>query len=405
MVSFYSYIVKFILALRLGFSKPQMNHLISFVHGIILCDGRVNVSQIRRSSNEYRDLSCLTRFLNESPWNPDHMNQQRMKFMMEHIQKVRSSKGDTRPITFLIIDDTQCPKDTSTQHMEGLEFHFSHSDGKSVWSHSLVSAHVVSGSFSFAWDFRPYFREPYCVEHGLDFKSKNELARELIQSYRTGDEQVYVLVDSWYTNKELLDLCNQRGFHVIGAFRSNRKLYPKGIGIKVSEFASQYVKSSDLHSVTVEDHTYKVYPYEGKLSDIENVKVLISWEDDFDSNEAPFCILCTDSSLDLVTIQSYYDVRWSIETGYRFFKELLGFDEYELHSFKAIKRFWCIQFLVYNYLEFQRNMWATECSLTIGDVVRRIRKEHFGQLIVYVYQQALEKKPITEVLQTFKISA
>lgn len=32
--------------------------------------------------------------------------------------------------------------------------------------------------------------------------------------------------------------------------------------------------------------------------------------------------------------------------------------------------------------------------MTIGDVVRRIRKEHLGQLIVYVYQQALDKKSL-----------
>jgi IS4 transposase len=42
--------------------------------------------------------------------------------------------------------------------------------------------------------------------------------------------------------------------------------------------------------------------------------------------ETTFCILCTDCSLDLVRILSYYNVRWNIETGYRYFKELLGFD-------------------------------------------------------------------------------
>jgi hypothetical protein len=33
-----------------------------------------------------------------------------------------------------------------------------------------------------------------------------------------------------------------------------------------------------------------------------------------------------------------------------------------------------------------------EADLTLGDVVRRIREEFFGQIIVYIYQQALEKK-------------
>ncbi|WP_372508726.1 transposase [Pseudalkalibacillus decolorationis] len=76
-----------------------------------------------------------------------------------------------------------------------------------------------------------------------------------------------------------------------------------------------------------------------------------------------------------MNILSYYNIRWNIETGYRYFKDLLGFDEYQLLSYKGIERFWCVQFLAYNYLECQRKDWEKDHPLTIGDVVRRIRKE------------------------------
>jgi hypothetical protein len=46
-------------------------------------------------------------------------------------------------------------------------------------------------------------------------------------------------------------------------------------------------------------------------------------------------------------------------------------------------------------LEFQHQDWMKNGKhLTLGDVVYRIRQEYFGQIIVYVYQQALEKKPL-----------
>jgi hypothetical protein len=142
------------------------------------------------------------------------------------------------------------------------------------------------------------------------------------------------------------------------------------------------------------------------LAEIENVRVLLSWENEFDSSKTPFCILCTDHSLDLVTIFRYYHVRWNIETGYRYFKDLLGFDQYQLLSYKAIQRFWVIQFLTQNFLEIQRHEWSVgPKSLTLGDVVRRIRKEHFGQLVVYVYEQALAQKPLHQVLQNLKLIA
>ncbi len=171
-----------------------MNHLLTFIHGIILTDGRINISQIHRSTNENRDLSCMTRFLNESPWCPNRVTRRRLQFIINQIKKSRSKAKDNRPIVFFIIDDTQCKKDRTTKHMEGPDNHFSHSDGKTMWSHCVVTAHVVSEKNSYAWDYRSYFREPYCQEKGISFKSKNDLAIELIDTYQSSDdEQVYCL--------------------------------------------------------------------------------------------------------------------------------------------------------------------------------------------------------------------
>lgn len=408
MVTFYSAIVKFLLALQIQMSGPQFNHLLHMMHGIILCDGRKNISQIRRNTGDYRHLSCITKFLKNSTWCANRLQRRRMRFLMETLRRERAKRGDHRPVTFLIVDDSGCKKDNSTKHIEGLDFHYSHNDGKSVWSHCLVTAHVVSAGYSLAWDFRPYFREEYCKANKLTFKSKNDLAVELIEDYEPSkDELVYVLMDSWYTSQKLVDACNAKGFHIIGAVKTNRTICPAGIRIQMGEFAANHIRKSDLRSVTVEKKgTYWIYKYEGPLADIENVKVLLSWENEFDSSKLPFCILCTDKSLDLVTILRYYDVRWSIETGYRYFKELLGFDQYQLQSFHAIQRFWAIQFLVYNFLELQRYEWSDDgTTLTLGDVVRRIRKDYLGQTVVYVYQQALAQRPLSEVLDELKLTA
>lgn len=406
MVTFYSHIVNFLFALGLGFSKPQIHHMLTFIHGIILTDGKKTITQIRRSTHETRHLSSMTRFLNESPWCPNRATRRRIQFMMDKIKKIRSKQGDIRPIVFLIIDDTQSKKDISTRKMQGLDFHFSHSDGKSVWSHCVVSAHIVSEGYSFAFDFRSYFRDSYCKENGLEFKSKNDLAIELINQYESpSEEQVYVLVDSWYTSKKLIDACSSKGYHLIGGLRTNRKIYPAGIGIKLSQFISEHIVADVLRPVTVGHQRYKIYSYEGNLSDTENATILISWQNKYDVKAKAFCLLCTDSSLDLVTILRYYEVRWNIETGYRYFKELLGFDHYQLLSHKGIERFWCLQFLTYNFLEFLRREWEKEGIITIGDTVRRIRRDHLGQLILYAYQQGITQRPLAEVLKCLKLSA
>lgn len=198
------------------------------------------------------------------------------------------------------------------------------------------------------------------------------------------DELVYVLMDSWYTSEKVINACNRKGFHVIAAVKAKRLIYPEGIGIAISDFAVQYIRKSDLRSVTVEGQdSYWVYEYEGPLSEMENVKVLLSWKD-----------------------YTAYHVRWNIETGYRYFKELLGFDQYQLLSFHGIQRFWAIQFLTHTFLECQRHEWSTEeLQMTLGDVVYRIRQEMLGQIIVYVYERALQQKPLFDILQQLQIPA
>lgn len=42
--------------------------------------------------------------------------------------------------------------------------------------------------------------------------------------------------------------------------------------------------------------------------------------------------------------------------------------------------------------------------MTLGDVVYRIRQEYFGQIIVDVYQLALDRKPLMEILTSLKIN-
>jgi SRSO17 transposase len=408
MVTFYLSIVKFIFALHLQLSKPQRNHVLALMHGIILCAGRKNITQIRNAARQDCHVSSVTNFLNHAPWCINRLHRRRMQYILETIRKQRVKKGDARSLLFFIVDDTSCKKDKSTKKMESLDFHYAHDEGKSVWSHCVVTSHIVSGDSSYAWDFRTYFREKYCNEHQLKFKSKNDLAIEMIQDYEPDeDELVYVLMDSWYTSKKLIDACNSKGFHVIATVKMNRIICPCGISIPIDDFSVQYIRKSDLCSVTVENQgKYWVYEYEGPLSDLENVKVLLSWKNDYTASSKPqVCILCTDKSLDLVTIQRFYHVRWNIETGYRYFKELLGFDQYQLLSIVGIERFWAVQFLTYNFLEFQRNEWSkARGSMTLGDVVYRIRQEYFGQIIVNVYQLALERKPLMEILTSLKIN-
>lgn len=44
-------------------------------------------------------------------------------------------------------------------------------------------------------------------------------------------------------------------------------------------------------------------------------------------------------------------------------------------------------------------------SMTLGEIIRHIRKQLFGQTVVYIYEQALAQKPLMEVLKDLDLSA
>jgi len=46
-------------------------------------------------------------------------------------------------------------------------------------------------------------------------------------------------------------------------------------------------------------------------------------------------------------------------------------------SYKAIERYWCIQYLMYAYLEFL-HQGRVSYEMTLGNTVRRVRMDHLG---------------------------
>jgi hypothetical protein len=84
-------------------------------------------------------LSSLDRFVTTAPWELPSLNRQwrplLRRVLREHRPRSRRIAG--RRTSFLIFDDTQHPR--TGWFLEGAGYHWSHTEGKSVWSHSLVT--------------------------------------------------------------------------------------------------------------------------------------------------------------------------------------------------------------------------------------------------------------------------
>lgn len=142
------------------------------------------------------------------------------------------------------------------------------------------------------------------------------------------------------------------GCHTIGRIKSNRGIYPAGIKTNVKKFFL-YIRPNETSLVIANNNRYYVYRYEGKLDNIENVVVLISWTKS-DLSDNLFFIISNDVSLDNKAIISYYKKHWNIEVSYRYHKTALGFAEFQIQSLESTHRYWNMIFLTYTFLELFR---------------------------------------------------
>ena len=104
----------------------------------------------------------------------------------------------------------------------------------------------------------------------------------------------YLLCDCWYVSEKIINTFAQKGFHTIGALKTNRLLYPSGMKKKLSELAAE--------------------------------------------------LSVTHNGFDLATVKKrkYYVYRWSIEIFFRQCKDKMALDGYQLCSAQGIKRYWLL---------------------------------------------------------------
>ena len=239
------------------------------------------------------------------------------------------------------------PSSKAQNIIEGCSFHNSHLKKKSVYGHQFVAVMLRCGNLVLPYDLVLYQKHE---------ASKIEIAKTLLKEIPSPVNKGYVLADSWYSCEALFNVSAQRGFNYIGALKSNRKIFPRGHkkdGIKIGDFIKT-LKQHELDLVTVKGKVYYTYTYLGKINGYKKVKIIISWpKNALWNNHALKCFISLDIELSTKQILKHYLNRWPIETFFRETKRRLGFDKYQIHTVKGIKRYMYLLMLTYLYFELE----------------------------------------------------
>lgn len=358
---------KYLSFLKKSFTKPQFSHLTKYISGLIALNKK-SIKNINNSSKEEKDQSNLNRFLTESSWNED-------KVQERYVKKVNYLTH--RKQVSLLIDDSISKK--TGKHIEEAQYHKDHAGNGYVFGHQIVTALIICMGL-----LLPLFPKLYSKKT----QSKIELAKQLIEFACSKIRINQVIIDSWYVCNEIIKLCLRKGITLIGNIKSNRLIqFGENDWIKLGKYyRSISRKRKEFQTLIINDKTYKVHSKIVKLKKVGDVKLIISrqWLEDKKKWSRPFYIICTDVSKSDIYVLREYTKRWSIETFHKDIKQNLGLEAYQMRLKKGITRHIILVTLAYAVLKLM--MFFKKISCTIGECIKYIQDKEFDDLVIEIIE-------------------
>lgn len=244
-----------------------------------------------------------------------------------------------------------------------------------------------------------YRQKAVCQQEGVPFQSKIEMAVSQIETFTPPpDTHTYVLIDSWYVAKQVWRAVRQRCWDLTGGLKSNRHLR-----ITLADGQRLWLRSDQYAAgLTPDDFQPVVWPSQDvgrqvyghlvrtRIKKLGACQVLIVRSAlDAPLSETRYWVTSRlHDSLEQVVAAAA--MRWTIETLFADFKELMGADHYQVRSVQAILRFWALGLFLYQYLDEQRFQLEAERGrhVTLGETRTWIRQQLADLLLDWIVQQA-----------------
>ncbi len=171
------------------------------------------------------------------------------------------------------------------------------------------------------------------------------MAQKMVQNLRLPIPcKLYLLADSWYWAKELVNICREHGYHMISQLKSNSVVDIKGKRTRVTDLDSCAGAFRDISLVLYgKKKDLKIAKWIGTIKGIGQVAVVVVKE----KRKKTRYLVCTNIYLPALEILKYYARRWKIEQMIKDLKQRLGFGHYQLRNLPGILRHVVITLLSY----------------------------------------------------------
>jgi DDE superfamily endonuclease len=402
-------------SLHLSLSRPQAEHLLNLVDGLLVCDERKTLAALQRQFLDATDPSNWADFLRISPWSVVEARDALRRHQVTWLLELAQARGLPK-VLYVNLDDSLGKKDKQTSHLEPVDWFHDHNEStpsrpRYHKAFCYLECTLRAGDLAATVDLRLYLRDKTVrrlnrhrsPEHRVHFRSKFHLARDILEALKPllpAGWTIYVQFDSWYASEKLLRYVHRQGWHAVCALKSNRTLR----GQRLSQFAATLRhKRYTRVRVTAADGnttTYHVRDAVGRLSKVPfDVRVMFSKRHPRARSWAYFA--STDLARSVVETLRGYGGRWTCEVVNFFVKTQLGLADFRVRSLEAVERYVVAVHLAWAYAE---ERFARERSAQIrcyGDVMRRHRDDHAAAWLRAAVEQGIRTGDIETVLNRF----
>lgn len=346
------------------FTKPQYNNF----KQSISCIAVSHSSTIDRWSQlfDYKHQTSLDRFFIKSPWD---------------LRKVKSkfnqvSSKFIAPYSIGIIDDTLSHKPFSTK-MEMVGKHYDHLNGRHEKGHSIVTSGYNANNHFLPHDLAIYQRKCDIAENMI-FKTKNQIACEMIDNMSRQKKLFCIVFDTWYSNKQIIKRVKANNKHYVTQIKSNRNITLSRREKAVREHA-KHIEEKQYKDIIINGKRFKVFCCSAYIKGIGSILLLFCkmWLEDLDKWSKLNYIITDLISFSEESILRLYLMRGGIESFHREAKQHLGLESYQIRKSRGIERYLFLVMITYAMLVMLMMLpyGKKRVLVTIGDVCRALKED------------------------------
>ncbi len=352
-------------------SEPQFVQIERLVRGLLLVDGKRTLEAIRRSLAERISIGSLNHFLAESPWLEADVHKQLWSVLASNPMVAPRREG------LLFADDTLTGEHYGEQieglakyrdvTQPGLAYIYSHCLVNLHYGHELTRREQRQTDQKQPWveywlDFRLYRREAELQQHGLveQFDTKPQLLVEMLraQDWRRLPIQTIAFDHQYFTPEVVQFVSCELQRHWVSKASKSACAWWRGQWLRLDEILPR-LPQRKFKAIWVQTSNgrqrYWVCKRRLRLRTIyhgqDEISVVFS-KTSREAKEAAY--LVSDWDWSARQMVRTYARRWTIETGHKQEKHLLGIADYQMTRLKTIQRFWLLNLLAYAVLALLR---------------------------------------------------